>query len=185
MKGLLLLLAAASSLACPAAAFAADGHINRDVYMRAGPGKDYPVAATLRAGDRIAVSQCSEPRSWCKVESADTPGWVYSSYVSLDTEDAARAEPAALSQAAAVDELTTGSIAPAPEATAFVLPDEVRRYVATHRPLSIRSELAVGAVLPEGARPLDIPGYPYQYVYVDERPVLVDRTSRRVVYMVR
>jgi uncharacterized protein YraI len=182
MKGLLLLLAAASGVA--PAAFASDARVRQDVYMRAGPGKDYPVAATLRAGDRITVGECSEPRSWCRVESDGAPGWVYSSYVTLETEDAA---PAESSQAAAVDEVTTGSIAPAPEASAFVLPDEVRRYVATHRPLSIRdvSDLDIGAILPEGTRPLDIPGYPYQYVYVDERPVLVDRTSRRVVHVVR
>jgi uncharacterized protein YraI len=187
MKGLLL-LAAASSILSLAAAFAADGRINRDVYMRAGPGTDYRVAATLRAGDRITVSQCTEPRSWCKVEDPDAPGWVYSGYVSLQTEDADPSQPASPPpQAAAIDNVTTGSIAPAEDASAVVLPDEVRRYVATHRPLSIRGagDLAVGMRLPDDVRPLDIPGYHYQYVYIDERPVLVERSTRRVVHLVQ
>ena len=63
------------------------------------------------------------------------------------------------------------------------LPDLVRKYVRTHKPLSIEfgAEPIIGAIVPVGARLRDIPGYHFQYVYVKGRPVFVDGQSRRVV----
>ena len=65
------------------------------------------------------------------------------------------------------------------------LPDTVRKYVRTHKPLSIEfeAEPIIGAIVPVGARLRDIPGYHFQYVYVKGRPVFVDGRSRRIVHV--
>jgi hypothetical protein len=66
----------------------------------------------------------------------------------------------------------------------------VRGYVVQHRRPSVRvqGDVAVGAVLPR-----DVEFYPvegnaglanYRYSYVNDRAVLVDPSSRRVVYVV-
>ncbi|HRP78190.1 MAG TPA: DUF1236 domain-containing protein [Aquamicrobium sp.] len=66
-------------------------------------------------------------------------------------------------------------------------PNEVRDYVTTNEldPVYLDGEVVVGAGLPETVELHEVPDYEYRYVYVNGQPVLVDATSRRVVYIVR
>ena len=66
-------------------------------------------------------------------------------------------------------------------------PERVRTYVRTNQiePVYLDGEVAVGAGLPETVRLREIPDYQYRYVYVNGEPVLVEPSSRRIVYVMR
>ena len=66
-------------------------------------------------------------------------------------------------------------------------PAKVRTYVTSHRvePVYLDGEVVVGAGLPDTVQLAEIPDYKYRYVYVNGQPVLVDRESRRIVYVMR
>ena len=52
-------------------------------------------------------------------------------------------------------------------------------------PIYLEGEVVVGAGLPETVQLRPVPDYNYRYVYVNRQPVLVDPTSRRIVYVYR
>jgi hypothetical protein len=70
---------------------------------------------------------------------------------------------------------------------AFTPPRAVRTYVTTNPldPVYLEGNLAVGAGIPEDITLSAVPNYRYQYVYVNDRPVLVDPATRRIVYVYR
>lgn len=66
-------------------------------------------------------------------------------------------------------------------------PDTVRTYVRSKRldPVYLDGEVVVGAGVPDTVTLHDVPDYNYRYVYINGQPVLVDPSSRRIVYVVR
>lgn len=65
-------------------------------------------------------------------------------------------------------------------------PDEVITYVEKHPsdPVVIEGELTTGAVIPADVPLVEVPDQPrYSYIYVDDRPALVERETRRVVWV--
>ncbi|HEY6630363.1 MAG TPA: DUF1236 domain-containing protein [Rhizobiaceae bacterium] len=66
-------------------------------------------------------------------------------------------------------------------------PERVRTYVSSNQidPVYLDGEVVVGAGLPETVVLRDIPDYEYRYVYVNGQPVLVEPSSRRIVYVMR
>jgi hypothetical protein len=64
-------------------------------------------------------------------------------------------------------------------------PAEVRTYVRTHRirPVEVNDEIVVGGTVPDTVVLRPIPDYQYDYVYMNDRPVLVEPRSRRIVYV--
>lgn len=64
-------------------------------------------------------------------------------------------------------------------------PRHVRTYVQSHRmePVYLDDQYAVGSTLPGAVELREIPDYQYRYVYLNDRPMLVDPGSRRVVYV--
>jgi SH3-like domain-containing protein len=64
-------------------------------------------------------------------------------------------------------------------------PRRVRTYVRSNAvdPVFLDGEVVVGASLPRTVRLREIPDYDYDYVYVNDRPVLVEPSSRRIVYV--
>lgn len=66
-------------------------------------------------------------------------------------------------------------------------PASVRTYVTSHRtePVYLDGEVVVGAGLPETVALTEIPDYDYRYAYVNSQPVLVDASSRKIVYVIR
>jgi uncharacterized protein YraI len=79
MKRLLTLGCLAAALALPALPANAQQNVYtaKDVHLRAGPGRDYPVVAILRAGTPLTVDGCLSDYRWCDVEVANFRGWVY------------------------------------------------------------------------------------------------------------
>ena len=106
----------------------------------------------------------------------------------IDVQREAAGKPAVRASPSASDPgtLVTTTIEPVPDVGApgsLVLTDQVRKYVATHRPLSIElgAMPMVGNNIPPSIRLRDIPGSPFRYVYVDGQPVFVDAQSRLIV----
>jgi hypothetical protein len=66
-------------------------------------------------------------------------------------------------------------------------PARVRTYVRSNAvdPVYIDRDVVVGASLPETVALRRIPDYEYRYIYVNDRPVLVEPSSRRIVYVMR
>lgn len=66
-------------------------------------------------------------------------------------------------------------------------PPYVRTYVTENRlqPVYLEGDLRVGAGIPETVAIREIPDYRYRYTYVNNRPVLVDPGTRRIVYVMR
>ena len=87
---------------------------------------------------------------------------------------------------AASPSTTTTVIATAPDPT-FAPPPAVGTYVTSNRldPVTFEGEVVVGAGIPQNVRLSEVPDYRYQYVYVNDRPVLVDPATRRIVYVFR
>ncbi|TAK79843.1 MAG: peptide-binding protein [Betaproteobacteria bacterium] len=72
--GLLMLSLAALPFVAQAQQLA---YTSKEVHLRAGPGRDYPVVAILPAGFEISVLGCLSSYSWCDVLAASSRGWVY------------------------------------------------------------------------------------------------------------
>ncbi|UCI10695.1 DUF1236 domain-containing protein [Mesorhizobium sp. B1-1-8] len=66
-------------------------------------------------------------------------------------------------------------------------PEQVRTYISAHRvkPVYLKGKVVTGATLPETVALQKIPNYRYRYVYVNNRPVLVEPSTRRIVYVER
>ena len=74
---LLALAAGAALVAMMGAASAAT--VANDLNLRAGPGTNYPVVATMPAGAHVNVRNCTG--SWCRVSFRGETGWASASYL--------------------------------------------------------------------------------------------------------
>ena len=86
--------------------------------------------------------------------------------------------------------LVTGTlVAPAAGQPLVIAPPPatVRSYVVEHPvdPVYLNGEVVSGAGLPSDVALAPIPGYQYQYAYVNNQPVLVEPQTRRVEYIYR
>jgi uncharacterized protein YraI len=62
----------------PAVSYAQQyGYAARDINLRAGPSRDYPVVAVVPAGVSILVEGCLNDYRWCDISSGPDRGWVY------------------------------------------------------------------------------------------------------------
>lgn len=66
------------------------------------------------------------------------------------------------------------------------LTPETRTYILEHKtePVVIEGDLAVGTQLPETVQVQTIPDAQYGYVYVQDRPVLVNPQNRQVIQII-
>lgn len=172
-----------------------------DLNVRAGPGPQYPVIGVIGAGQATTLRGCLESSKWCSVADSGGDGWVYSDYLVGDfggqqiVLSARPADsgvivvdpPAAGDAGDVVIDGTTGAIVAGEAMPAIEPPGEVRTYVTDHRiePVYLDGEVVVGAGLPETVELTEIPDYEYRYVYVNGQPVLVEPSTRRVVYVIR
>lgn len=68
----------------------------------------------------------------------------------------------------------------------YSLPQDTITYVETNPvdPIVLEGELVAGEVIPRDVELIEVPDSPrYGYVYVQDRPVLVDRDSRAIVWV--
>ena len=75
---LLPLLAAAAHAQTP-------GYTTTSVHLRAGPGTNYPVIATLPQGAGIEVYGCQSGSDWCDASWHGSRGWISATYILTDS----------------------------------------------------------------------------------------------------
>ena len=75
MHGAMLALLTAAAVGTASAQGIA--YTAKDVHLRAGPARDYPVVAILAAGVEILVEGCIGDYTWCDVVAGPNRGWVY------------------------------------------------------------------------------------------------------------
>ena len=76
---------------------------------------------------------------------------------------------------------------PAGPPLALTPPLTVSSYVVSHpvAPVYLNGEVVEGVGLPEDVALAPVPGYDYQYAYVNSQPVLVEPQTRRIEYIYR
>lgn len=183
-----------------------------DLNVRAGPGTEFEVVGVVGNRESVSIQGCLEGSKWCALSGSN--GWVYSDYLAAEvagstvviTERPAELEvptvayegpPAAIPGAvggaiagaviAGPVGAVVGEVAGAAIGAAVDPPAEVRTYVTSNPidPVYLEGEVVVGATLPEGVRFAQVPDYQYAYVYVNGVPVLVEPSTRQVVYIIR
>ena len=83
----------------------------------------------------------------------------------------------------------TGTLIAPPAAASLALgpPPAVSSYVVSHpvAPVYMNGEVVEGVGLSEDVALAPVPGYDYQYAYVNSQPVLVEPQTRRIEYIYR
>ena len=73
--------ALAATLVAPSIAAAVPGYATGNVNVRTGPGTQYQVIATARAGSGVEILGCLPGRAWCDVALGNIRGWMSGRYV--------------------------------------------------------------------------------------------------------
>ena len=170
--------------------------------VRSGPGPQYSVIGAIPNKGRITMIGCIQNSLWCEVGFNGRQGWAYSKYLtatlsgrSLIVAEGLNDIPAVTYQAPVA---TTGSAVPQPVVTGTLIdrpiaaaplvitpPATVREYVYDHpvQPVYLNGEVVAGSGLPAEVALAPVPGYQYDYAYVNGVPVLVEPQTREVAYV--
>ena len=173
MKAKLFVSAAACALLALAGAAAAQQAVltTADLQLRSGPGQDYPVVGFLPLDSEAWVQGCMDDAPWCLVSAGDMEGWAVSDFL---VDDSMNLDVPVVIYEGPVG----GPFEPAPEARTYVMEHPVD-------PIYLEGEVVVGERLPGTVEFVEIPDYEYRYVYVNDRAVLVDPQTGRIVHIVR
>ena len=171
--------------------------------IRSGPGPQYTIIGAIPDRGPATVIGCIRGSLWCQVSYNGRQGWAYSQYLtarlsgrSLAVAESMSAMPAVTYQTPVE---TVGTAVPVPAITGTLIappagaplaitpPPPVGSYVTSHpvAPVYLNGEVVEGVGLPEDVALAPIPGYDYQYAYVNHQPVLVEPSTRRVEYIYR
>ena len=170
--------------------------------IRSGPGPQYAVIGFIPDRGQAMITGCIQGSLWCQVSFNGKQGWAYSQYMTatLSGRSLAVAEmrdiPPVIYQAPVT---TVGSAVPAPIVTetlvapqpgaplALTPPPQVGSYIVSHpvTPAYLNGEVVVGAGVPEDVVLSPVPGSDYDYAYLNSQPVLVEPSTRQVVYVYR
>lgn len=214
-KKSLTVAALAGLLALPGVAFAQTSTVTTDLNVRLGPGPNYEVMAVIPANQTVTIHGCLETMAWCEVSFETHTGWVYADYLTYEVAgspviireaapqvevpvvtydpQATGATSGAVSGAIAGAVIggpvgaAIGGVAGATLGAAVTAPGHVRTYVVEQPvdPVYVEGELVIGATLPEAVVLHPVPEYEYRFAYVNHQRVLVDPTTRQIVYIVR
>ncbi len=171
-----------------------------DLTIYSGPGANYPPLGIATRGSTAALDGCLEGDRWCRIDVNGMRGWVYAQELTVDYNGApvivqelrtdlgvpvvsyeATGSVSGPAQPAPGDELigtvdSTGAIVPPPEVLTYIdrTPMDAVPY---------DGEVVVGTTLPRDVVISQVPNYQYSYVRINDRPMLVDPQSRRIVYV--
>lgn len=86
-RSLLLALILSTGLLVPALADAQFyGYATRNVNVRAGPDRSYPLVGWLQEGTEIEIFGCLDTWRWCDIQGGVYRGWVYSGFLAYPYE---------------------------------------------------------------------------------------------------
>lgn len=183
-----------------------------DLNLRAGPGISYDVVAVIPAAQSVTVDGCLDASNWCRVTHGEFNGWASGDYLTAMVQapivtnrerlavqsityerspDTTVAGGAAGAVAGAIVGGPVGALIGAAigvGAGAAVTPEErVTTYVRSNpvEPIYLDGEVVVGAGIPESVTLAEVPESEYYYAYINGVRVLVERDTRRVLYIVR
>jgi len=169
--------------------------------VRSGPGPQYPVVGAIPANGKATIIGCIQDSMWCQVNVGGKQAWAYSKYLtatlsgrSLAVSEGLKQFPAVTYEAPAVTvgaappPVVSGTIVDRPLTAAplaLTPPPTVREYVVGHpvQPVYLNGEVVIGAGLPPQIALAPVPGYQYQYAYVNGVRVLVEPRTREVTYV--
>lgn len=172
--------------------------------VRSGPGPQYPVVGAIPDKGKATIIGCIQGSLWCQVSFNSVKGWAYSRYLtaqlsgrSLVVSEGLARFPSATYEAPTA---TVGSAAPSPVVSGTLIdrpasaaplvitpPMTVRDYVIGHpvQPVYLNGEVVIGAGLPPDVALAPVPGYGFQYAYVNSVPILVEPQTREIAYVYR
>jgi uncharacterized protein YraI len=168
--------------------------------IRSGPGPQYSVIGAIPDRGQATIIGCIQGSLWCQVSYNGKQGWAYSQYMTatLSGRSLAVAEIRDVPPVQAPVEVVGSAVAPpvvigtlvSPPATAplaLTPPPAIGSYVVSHplTPVYLNGEVVAGAGLPDAVPLSGVPGYDYEYAYVNSVPVLVEPSTRQVVYVYR
>jgi uncharacterized protein YraI len=199
-------LTAASALSNPASAETTVVTAMTPLNIRSGPGPQYSIVGAIPDRGQARMIGCMQGSLWCQVSYDGEQGWAYAQYLmaSLSGRSLIAAEhlndiPTIVYQAP-VETLGSAPPPPAPLITGTLIerqvaaqpliiapPPAVGNYVVNHpvAPAYLNGEVVEGVGLPESVAITPVPGYDYEYAYVNNVPVLIDPATRRVEYLYR
>lgn len=171
-----------------------------DLTVYSGPGSEYPSVGVATRGSSATLDGCLESDSWCRIDVNGMRGWVFAQELTVDYDGV----PVVVQERRAdigvpiVSYETTGSVAgpadPAPgdeligkvdENGAVIPPPEVITYIdrTPMDTVTYDGDVVVGATIPDDMVISQVPDYQYSYVRINDRPMLVDPQTRRIVYV--
>jgi uncharacterized protein YraI len=194
-------MTAAAALSVPASAATLVSAMT-PLNIRTGPGPQYGIVGAIPDRGQAVILGCIQNSLWCEVSYNGRQGWVYSQYLtaSLSGRSMIVAEhlndvAPAVSYRAPVEVVgsapppaITGTLVARPAtAEPLVIAPTVRSYVVSHpvAPVYLNGEVVEGAGLPDDVALAPVPDSDYDYAYVNNVPVLVEPSTRRVEYMYR
>ncbi len=166
-----------------------------DLTVYSGPGQDYPAVGVATRGSTGALDGCLESESWCRIDVNGMRGWVFAQELMVDYNGAPVVVQESRSELSVpvVSYEQTGSVAadPAPgdellgKVGEIAPPPEVLTYIdrTPMNTVTYDGDVVVGATLPGDMVLTQVPDYQYSYVRINDRPMLVDPQSRRIVYV--
>jgi uncharacterized protein YraI len=169
-----------------------------DISVRSGPGEDYPELGLATRGSNAVLDGCLDGSAWCRIEVNGLRGWANADYLNVMYEGS----PVILRERRADIEVPvvtyekTSSVQSEPnpgdpnlgrveDVDAITPPETVITYMDEHPgdDVSIDGDVVLGGTLPAGTQLGAIPDYEYRYVRVNDRSVLVEPRTRRIVYV--
>jgi uncharacterized protein YraI len=195
-------MTAAAALSAPASAEIV-ASATTPLNIRSGPGPQYSIIGAIPDRAQATVTGCIQGSLWCQVSYNGRQGWAYSQYLtatlsgrSFAVAESVHAMPAVTYQAPIE---TVGSAVPVPAITGTLIappagpllalnpPPAVGSYVVSHpvAPVYLNGEVVEGVGLPEDVALAPVPEYDYRYAYINNQPVLVQPSTRRVEYIYR
>lgn len=167
-----------------------------DISVRSGPGEDYPEVGLATRGSEAALDGCMEGSSWCRIEVNGVRGWANADYLNVMYEGAPvvlRERRSQIDVPVVTYEKTASTVQDEPNPGDPNLgrvgevnpPEKVITYIDRHPARTVRVDgtVAIGTTVPASAELVSIPDYEYSYVMVNDRRVLVEPSTRRVVYV--
>ncbi|MBB4229176.1 DUF1236 domain-containing protein [Rhizobium mongolense] len=172
-----------------------------DLNVRSGPGPQYPSVGVATRGSAAILDGCIQGSRWCRVDVNGMRGWVYAEYLQVEHQGNAMIveENEAVLGVPSVTYESTATVVPADpqpapgdellgpvgSVEAITPPETVRTYIETTptQTIQLGGDVVVGAEVPDTVTFQEIPDYQYRYVRINNRPVLVDPGTRRIVYV--
>ncbi|TCL74784.1 DUF1236 domain-containing protein [Rhizobium sp. BK251] len=176
-----------------------------DLNIRSGPGPQYPSAGLATRGSTAVLGGCIEGSRWCRIDVNGVRGWAYAQYLEVQQNGApmiVEEHRADLGVPSVTYEQPDGMIVssvqppvqpspdddligPVEEVDPITPPTTVRTYIDENPVDAVRlnGDVVVGATVPQTVTVRTIPDYQYSYMRVNDRPVLVDPGTRRIVYV--